>query len=152
MLRTYCIMWFLRRGSSTRISPGMYGYGKMPYVVSSQRDPGQSVYSQRQPRSPSEYRYNSYRQQQKYRNTAQSLPQNTHHSTSQQASWVSLHQPSSSLQSRGKPHPSGTLTSGFSQASSPGRPHNPVQLPASSCSGAASQYKICNGNVRIFSI
>ncbi|MCJ8733105.1 hypothetical protein PDJAM_G00219260 [Pangasius djambal] len=134
-----------RRGGSTRISPGMYGYGKLPYVVSSQRDSGQTMYSQRQPRSPSDYRYSSYRQQ-KYRNTQQSTPQNTHHSMSQQASWVPLHQPSSGLQSQGKPHPPGTLTSGFSQASAPGRPHTPQPLPASSCSGAANQYKMCSTN------
>ncbi|XP_060780131.1 thrombospondin type-1 domain-containing protein 4-like isoform X1 [Neoarius graeffei] len=134
-----------RRGGSTRISPGMYGYGKMPYVISSQRDSGQTMYSQRQPRSPSDYRYNSYRQQ-KYRNTQQSPPQNTPHSMSQQASWVPLHQPSSGLQSQENPHPPGTLTSGFSQVSAPGRPHNPLLLPASSCSGVASQYKMCNMN------
>ncbi|KAF4071932.1 hypothetical protein AMELA_G00268540 [Ameiurus melas] len=136
-----------RRGGSTRIIPGMYGYGKMPYVVSSQKDPGQTVYSQRQPRSPSDYRYSSYRpQQKKYRNTQHSSPQNTHQSMSQEASWVPLHQPSSGLQSQGKPHPPGTLASGFSQASSPGRPHNPLLLPASSCSGVSSQFKMCNMN------
>lgn len=152
-LCTLCTGWFLRRGGSTRIMPGMYGYGKMPYVVSSQRDPGQPVYSQRQRRSPPDYRYGSYRQQQKkYRNTQQSSPQNTHHSMSQQASWVPLHQPSSGLRSQGKPHPPGTLASDFSQASAPGRPHNPLSLPASSCSGVASQYKMCNMNVRILNI
>lgn len=146
-------VWFLRRGGRTRISPGMYGYGKMPYVVSSQRDSGQAMYSQRQPRSPSDYRYNSYRQQQqKYRNTQQSPPQNIHHSMSQQASWVPLHQPSSGHQAQGKPHPPGTLISGFSQVSAPGRPHNPLLQPASSCSGVASQYKMCNMNVRILNI
>lgn len=147
----WCTLYFLRRGGSTRISPGMYGYGKMPYVISSQRDSGQTMYSQRQPRSPSDYRYNSYRQQ-KYRNTQQSPPQNTPHSMSQQASWVPLHQPSSGLQSQENPHPPGTLTSGFSQVSAPGRPHNPLLLPASSCSGVASQYKMCNMNVRILNI
>lgn len=145
---------FLRRGGSTLISPGMYGYGKMPYVVSSQRDSGQSMYSQRQPRSPPDYRHNSYRQQRKkHRNTQQGPPQYTHHSMSQTPSWVPLHQPSSGLQSPGKPHPPGTLKSGFSQASAPpGRPANPLPLPASSCSGAASQYKMCNKNVRILNI
>ncbi|KAI5623766.1 thrombospondin type-1 domain-containing protein 4-like isoform X1, partial [Silurus asotus] len=125
--------------TSTRISPGMYGYGKMPYVVSSQKDSGQTMYSQRQLRSPSDY---SYRQ--KHRNAQQS--QNTHHTSSQQASWVPLHQPSSDLQSQVKPHSPGTLTSSFIQASSPGRPHNMLTLPASSCVGVSSQYKICNGN------
>ncbi|GAA6076023.1 thrombospondin type-1 domain-containing protein 4 isoform X1 [Tachysurus ichikawai] len=136
-----------RRGGSTRISPGMYGYGKMPYVVSSQRDSGQTVYRERKSRSPSNHRYNSYRQQQKkYRNTQQSPSQNTHNSISQSASWVPLHQPGLGIQSSGKHQPPGTLTSGFSQASAPGRLHNTHLLPASSCSGAASQYKMCNMN------
>lgn len=144
-------MWFLRRGGSTRITPGMYGYGNMPYVISSQRDSGQPVYSQRQPRAPSDYRHNSYRQQQQqqYRTTQQSPPQNTHQGMSQQASWVPLHQPSLGLQSQGKPHLPGTPTSGLSQASAPGRTHNPILLPASSCLGVASQYKMCNANVSI---
>lgn len=143
-------MWFLRRGGSTRITPGMYGYGKMPYVVPSQRDSGQTAHRRRQPRSPSDYRHSSYRQQrQKYRNTQQSSPQNTHHSMSQQGSWVPLHQPSSGLQPQGKLNAPGKLTSGSSQASAPGRPHNPSVLPASSCSGVAIQYKICNLNVRV---
>ncbi|XP_058243483.1 thrombospondin type-1 domain-containing protein 4 [Hemibagrus wyckioides] len=134
-----------RRGGSNRISPGMYGYGKMPYVVSSQRDSGHTAYSQRKSRSPSHHRYNSYRQQQKkYKNAQPS--QNTHHSMSQTASWVPLHQPGSVLQSPAEPNSPGTLTSGFSQASDPGRSHNPNLLPASSCSGAASQYKMCNLN------
>lgn len=146
-------LWFLRRGGSTRISPGMYGYGKMPYVVSSQRDSGQTVYRERKSRSPSNHRYNSYRQQQKkYRNTQQSPSQNTHNSISQSASWVPLHQPGLGIQSSGKHQPPGTLTSGFSQASAPGRLHNTHLLPASSCSGAASQYKMCNMNVRILNI
>lgn len=144
---TFCTMWFLRRGGSTRITPGMYGYGKMPYVVSSQRDSGQTMYRRQQPRSPSDYRHSGYTQeQQKYKKTQQSS-QNSHHSMSQ-GSWIPLHQPSSGLQPQGKLHPPGTLTSGFSQASVPGRPHNPSVLPASSCSGVAIQYKMCNMNVR----
>ncbi|TSK38384.1 Thrombospondin type-1 domain-containing protein 4 [Bagarius yarrelli] len=136
-----------RRGSSTRIVPGMYGFGKMPYIVSSQRDFGQTSYHQRQSRSPTDNRYNSYRHQhKKYRNTQQYSSQNTHHGMSQSASWVPLHQPGTGLQSAVKPHHTGTLTSGFSQASVPGRPQNPLPLPASSCLGDASQYKMCNVN------
>ncbi|XP_062861084.1 thrombospondin type-1 domain-containing protein 4-like [Trichomycterus rosablanca] len=128
-----------RRRGSGRISPGMYGYGKMPYVVSSHKDQTPTQHNQRRSRSPSDYRKNGSRQrQQKSRNNQQIIPQNTQYGTSQPPAWVSVHQSGSGIQSQQEPQRPGTLVSGL----------NPVWdqnlLPASSCAGAVSQYKMCN--------
>ncbi|XP_022535551.2 thrombospondin type-1 domain-containing protein 4 isoform X2 [Astyanax mexicanus] len=137
-----------RRRSSSRITPGMYGYGKMPYVMSSQSD--QNIHTNlHQYRPPSDYRHHSYRRQQQQqqlnnRNTHQITHHNSHHNTNQQT-WVPLYQPSSGLQSQTEQqYPTGTQTSGSSQTSTQTRPYNP--LPASSCSGESSLYKKCNTN------
>ncbi|XP_037395591.1 thrombospondin type-1 domain-containing protein 4 isoform X3 [Pygocentrus nattereri] len=125
-----------RRSHSGRITPGMYGYGKMPYVISSQRDTGSHQHSPHQSHSPTDYRPHSYRQhQQNLRST---------HQNSHQTAWVPLHQPSSGQAQPEQQYPSGTLASGGGHTSTQARPYNP--LPASSCSGEPSQYKMCNMN------
>ncbi|XP_076851146.1 thrombospondin type-1 domain-containing protein 4-like isoform X2 [Brachyhypopomus gauderio] len=132
-----------RRGSSTRIGPGMYGYGKMPYVMSSERNPGQTLHHPRHSRSAFRSPWHSYgHNQHSYRNAHQNAHQNTRHGASQQAAWLPLHQPHSGLWHQGEQHVPSPPASGGGQPDAPSRPYNP--LPTSSCSGVASQYMMCN--------
>ncbi|KAI4885218.1 hypothetical protein NFI96_002087 [Prochilodus magdalenae] len=131
------------RGHNGQISPGMYGYGKMPYVISSQRDMGTHQPSGQQSRPPTDYQHHNYNQHQQ---NLRSTLQNTHNSPNQQAAWVPLHQPSSGLQAQTEQqYAARTLASGGGQTSTQARPYNP--LPASSCSGEPSQYKMCSVNL-----
>ncbi|XP_063044292.1 thrombospondin type-1 domain-containing protein 4 [Engraulis encrasicolus] len=148
-----------RRGESS-VVPGKYGYGRMPYVVSTQREPdspshppAQSHPLHRQRRSPHTHGDGGSRTSTTRHTSRPHNPYYSHHQHQRQhhnpyhhhqhqaavsqprgaSSWVPLHQPGT-----------GTSTQQASTAEADARPYNP--LPPSSCSGTPTQYKMCNPN------
>ncbi|XP_016407671.1 thrombospondin type-1 domain-containing protein 4 [Sinocyclocheilus rhinocerous] len=105
------------RANSSRISPGTYGYSRMPYVTSLQKESSRTSHKQR--RSASNFPHQSYR-------THQRNPyQNTRHHTAAQPPTAAQHtQPQ------------------MNTAAVQSRPYNP--LPNTSCPGAPNRHKICN--------
>ncbi|XP_064192169.1 thrombospondin type-1 domain-containing protein 4-like isoform X1 [Anguilla rostrata] len=137
-----------RGGDSRRITPGMYGYGKMPFVMPLQTDTGQepgTTPPRRQRRAPPSgalYPGQHGGHQQTYRQHGPNYGYGGGHhwpQTSQPRTHparTSLYQPSPAHNPQQPPHSD-------SQPPQTG-PHSP--LPTSSCTGSQKQYKMCNVN------
>ncbi|XP_042631707.1 thrombospondin type-1 domain-containing protein 4-like isoform X1 [Cyprinus carpio] len=109
-----------RRANSSRISPGAYGYGRMPYVTPLQKESSRSSHKQR--RSASNFPHQSYRTHQR------SPSQNTRYHTA-------AHPPTAAQHTRPQ----------MNTAAVQSRPYSP--LPNTSCPGAPNRHKICNSMV-----
>ncbi|XP_050991880.1 thrombospondin type-1 domain-containing protein 4 isoform X1 [Labeo rohita] len=106
-----------RRTNSSRIGPGAYGYGRMPYVTPLQKESSRTSHKQR--RSTSNLPRQSYRTHQRnpYQNTR-------YHSAVQP--------PAAAQHTRPQINTAAVQT----------RPYSP--LPNTSCPGTANRHKICN--------
>uniref|UniRef100_A0AAY4CHA4 PLAC domain-containing protein n=1 Tax=Denticeps clupeoides TaxID=299321 RepID=A0AAY4CHA4_9TELE len=106
-----------RRGGDSPIVPGKYGYGRVPYMMSAQMDPGRSQRAPRQkPSLHPDSRHSSSRQTPRQHVPVPPPRPGT--------TWTSLHQP------------------GTAPVPTPNRPYDP--LPASSCAGTSTHYRICS--------
>uniref|UniRef100_A0A8C9R190 Thrombospondin type 1 domain containing 4 n=1 Tax=Scleropages formosus TaxID=113540 RepID=A0A8C9R190_SCLFO len=140
-----------RGGSNRRITPGKYGYGKMPYIVPLERHTSRiegSPRSRRQavaqgPLVPNPYsgQQQSYRQRTPYYSYDNVLnrPPVLHSRT--EPARVPLYRPSQSHRSSQDLHPRMQVSTTLSAQ---GGPYN--LLPTTSCAGTQKQHRLCNSN------
>ncbi|KAM4602356.1 thrombospondin type-1 domain-containing protein 4 [Polymixia lowei] len=155
----------LRPGGRRRVShitPGRYGYGRMPYVAPLETETGpgsgtaRPLRQRRSPEAeayqPASRRHGGHRSSnwEAYNNPHQYSRPYQHPMAPKPKTnpvWASLYQPGSAQQPQIQPQPQQELYSG-GQASGPHqhqeRPYDP--LPTSSCVGEHARYKICNSN------
>ncbi|XP_056135345.1 thrombospondin type-1 domain-containing protein 4-like [Lampris incognitus] len=140
----------------SHISPGRYGYGRMPFVARLQKDPGlrsEMAHPHRHRRSPvaegfqptarglGGQRLSNWDTQRKPNHYNRHYQQSRAHQHKNNPVWTSLFQPRSAHKPQQELY-SGSLVSGPSQHEE--RPYSP--LPATSCRGENARYKMCNTN------